>query len=137
MSQQLEFFDDVTCLINALLMTRWCETFGYCLYGEQGAEGGGGQGTEGGLAQNRIARGESDHHAESNAANPSAAPTSPESDTPAPEEAEDPAFAARWNAFVTWLDANSFESHSEMTEAEWDAWATQKMVDIVFEGVRP
>lgn len=63
--------------------------------------------------------------------------TTAEPSAPPPEEVEDPAFNARWNAYVVWLEAHWIDQYPEMTEEEWNAWTLSVMIDMVYEGVAP
>ena len=109
-------FDDVTCLIAALIGDLPCALD--CPDQPGGGEGGGG--APPGL---RSAGGGGDQ-----------TPTSPPpgaADEPV-EESPDPALEARWNTFVDWFDANQPEAHPEMTEEAWDAWVTDVMMDTLY-----
>lgn len=134
-------FQDVTCLIDILLMRGWCEVQTNCDI-PGGGEGGEGGGEGEGRQMMMQSPGGADSTGEAAAGlgkktETDATATTPVNEASPPVEVEDPAFNARWNAFVEWLEANWIDQYPEMTEEAWNEMATQKMIEIVYEGVSP
>ena len=132
-------FDDVTRLIDILLMVRWSEVVNDCPV-PGGGEGGEGEGRQ----MMMLSPGGADDAGEAAAGlgkktdTETAAPASVSEPTvPQPEEVEDAEFNARWNAYVAWLEVHWIDQYPEMTEEEWNAWTLSVMIDMVYEGVAP
>jgi len=112
-------FSDVTCLIDRLLGGPGC--LGDCP-NLGGGEGGGGQSGMPGGGEGASA-----------AQAPTPSPSEQEGESvSAPDEPEDPAFVAHWNTFVEWFDANQPQAHPDRNEAQWDAWGTDVMTNILY-----
>jgi len=135
-------FQDVTCLIDILLMRGWCEVQTNCDI-PGGGEGGEGDGEGEGRQMMMQSPGGANDTGDAAAGlgkkteSDSTATTPANEPMPPPEEVEDPAFNARWNAFVEWLEANWIDQYPEMTEEAWNEMATQKMIEMVYQGVVP
>lgn len=117
-------FADVTCLIAVLLDQPSC--FSDCPQDFGGGGFAGGAGGAGGEMQMMGGGGQN-----------GGTQSAPQREGGDDQEVEDPAFNARWSAFIEWLDANWIDQYPELTEEEWNDIATNKMVEIVYEGVSP
>lgn len=138
-------FADVTSLIDILLMRKWTEVLSDCPIphdeGQAGGEGneGGGEGRQmmlspggGGVEGDGATDLEQGGGGGSNTVAGDGA-----NDESAPEEAEDPVFTARWNAFGEWLEAHPPELYPDLSEDEWNAITTDVMIDMVYQVVAP
>lgn len=134
---------DVSALIDILLGRRWAEVANDCPTPHEGGEGEEGEGERQGMMASasgggkdlQVAPSEAEPIASAESEDPPAETGGDGND--GPEEVEDPAFTARWNAFVAWLDANWIDQYQELTEEQWNAMTIEVMIDMVYEGVAP